>query len=269
MKIIYRLFILVWAFFAPVLYAQLRICSWNIANLGKSKTIENLKYIVKKIRPYDIIAIQELSTGLEGDKTIIRIDSLLKASGGKWDYRISDPTQGAGTERYVFFWNMKRVKLISEPTLIQSLVDSIDREPFMSVYVYKRDTFNFLNFHAVPTAKKPAKEIIQLYGYVLSMAQHRWICMGDFNLTFVDKAYQSWIDLSYLDAVNNLKTSLKIEEKEGERFANSYDHILYQTDKTRLLKGGIVDITLDFTNLRECRKISDHVPVFAIVKAIR
>ena len=39
---------------------QLKILTWNIQDLGKTKNIQEINDIVKIINPYDIIAIQEV-----------------------------------------------------------------------------------------------------------------------------------------------------------------------------------------------------------------
>ena len=45
-------------FFSLIINAQVSICSWNIMNLGKSKSDSGLEFIAKAINNYDIITIQ-------------------------------------------------------------------------------------------------------------------------------------------------------------------------------------------------------------------
>ncbi|MBE2245776.1 MAG: endonuclease/exonuclease/phosphatase family protein [Candidatus Competibacteraceae bacterium] len=262
-------FILFLSLLSSISRGQLRVCTWNIANLGGSKSIDALQYIANTIKSYHLVAIQEVVASIEGPRAVARIDSLLDVMGGNWEFVISNPTDGPGVERYAFIWNTRKVKLLDSPVLIAALADSIDREPFLGKFLYKKDTCWVLNFHAVPTAKKPANEIVKLFDYISTMPKRRWICLGDFNLSFTHNAYSPWIDAGYTDAVNNALTSLKMEERNGERFANSYDHIIYHTAKYKSLKAGIIDFTKDFESLRASRKVSDHVPVYAVFKFVK
>ena len=52
------LFLLSSLFFSLIINAQVSICSWNIMNLGKSKSDSELEFIAKTINNYDIITIQ-------------------------------------------------------------------------------------------------------------------------------------------------------------------------------------------------------------------
>lgn len=245
--------------------AQIRFCSWNIANLGKSKDQSSLAYISSTLKDYHLVAIQEVNTGADGVRAIVYIDSLLDLTGSRWDYAISDPTSGKGSERYAYLWNTRKIKLCGTPWLNEELADSMDREPFMARFAMKKDTFLIANLHAVPTAKNPAREIAQLHRIFELHQKERLIYAGDFNLSFSNKAYDSLKIRSYQDAINDKKTSLKTEIREGEKFANAYDHILYPSDRVDINEGGIVDFTVDFESLKACRKISDHVPVWAVV----
>ncbi|MCX7744448.1 MAG: endonuclease/exonuclease/phosphatase family protein [Flavobacteriales bacterium] len=266
---IIRIITLIWfslTFFLLQGISQIRFCSWNIANLGKSKDQASLSYISSTLKNFDLIAIQEVNTGTDGIRAIKIIDSLLELNGSSWDFAVSEPTSGKGSERYAYLWNTKKIKLCGFPWLNQELADSMDREPYLGRFALKKDTFLIANLHAVPTAKNPAREIAQLHRIYELHKKERLIYAGDFNLTFTHKAYDSLRTRTYLDAINDIKTSLKTEIRENEKFANSYDHILYPADRVSSNAGGIIDITLDFESLKACRKISDHVPIWAVLQ---
>lgn len=211
------------------------------------------------------MAIQEVNTGTDGIRAIVMLDSLLDITGNNWDYVISEPTSGRGSERYAYLWNTRKVKRCGSPWLNQELADSMDREPFMCRFAMKKDTFLIANLHVVPTAKNPAREIVQLHQIYKLHKNERLVYAGDFNLSFSHSAYDSLKINNYLDAVNDVKTSLKTTMKEGEKFANAYDHILYPSDRVIISQSSIVDITNDFESLKACRKISDHVPIWAVM----
>jgi endonuclease/exonuclease/phosphatase family metal-dependent hydrolase len=85
-------------------FSQTKLLSWNIENLGKSKSDKTINYIANALRDYDIIAIQEVVAGYGGAQAVARLADELNRKGAKWDYVISDPTSSSAykTERYAF-----------------------------------------------------------------------------------------------------------------------------------------------------------------------
>ena len=73
----HTLFLLSSLFFSLFINAQVSICSWNIMNLGKSKSDSELEFIAKTINNYDIITIQEVVAGNGGAKAVSRLVSIL------------------------------------------------------------------------------------------------------------------------------------------------------------------------------------------------
>ncbi len=93
--------------------AHISICSWNIMNLGKSKSNSELEVMANAIKTYDIIAIQEVVTGAGGAQAVTRLVAVLNTKGSKWDYAISNPTTSnnpSSSERFAFIWKVTRVK---------------------------------------------------------------------------------------------------------------------------------------------------------------
>src|SRR5690606_28387992 len=81
--------------------AQLKICSWNLQNFGKSKSDSAIEFIANKVNDFDVVTIVEVVAGPGGPQAVARLSDALNRKGQKWDYTISDPTSGkAGTERY-------------------------------------------------------------------------------------------------------------------------------------------------------------------------
>ena len=100
-------------FVTSVSFSQVSVCSWNIMNLGKSKSDSELNIIANSIKSYDIIAIQEVVAGYGGAKAISRLVSILNGKGSKWEYVISNPTTStnpSSRERYAFIWKPSIVK---------------------------------------------------------------------------------------------------------------------------------------------------------------
>ncbi len=243
--------------------AKLHILSWNLCNFGKSKDQTELTYIASILKKYDIIAIQEVSASAAGPDAVNRLIALMS---NNWGFVVSDPTNGKGTERYCYVYKKSKVSLYDDPWLEQRLDTKINREPFMARFVYDNDVYTFATIHTVPTKDQPENEIKWLHTLDQSYPDEHLIILGDFNLTFEHESYDELKKRGFDDAVQNQKTSLKKKPKNGEKFYQSYDHILYETDEIDVLESNRIDFTMDFNSTAEYLQISDHVPVFMIIK---
>ena len=115
---------------------RLRFVTWNVANMGRSKSDAEIELIADVLAgSADLVAIQEVSTGPPGAQAIGRLGEALARRGAPWEYRISDPTTGRGTERYAYLWRSDRVSLVGRPWLEAQLADVLDREPFLARFV--------------------------------------------------------------------------------------------------------------------------------------
>ena len=54
-------------------YAQTRLLSWNIENLGRSKSNLELEFIANTVKDYDIVALQEVVAGEGGAQTVAQL----------------------------------------------------------------------------------------------------------------------------------------------------------------------------------------------------
>ena len=70
MKIIVTVCLL---FFITILNAQVKLLSWNIDNLYKSKSDAAILYIAEAAKSYDIIALQEVVAGYGGAQAVAEI----------------------------------------------------------------------------------------------------------------------------------------------------------------------------------------------------
>lgn len=242
---------------------NLKIVSWNIQNFGKSKLKNDtiLEYIAKTINPYDIIAIQEVSTDIWGAKAIAKLDDILDRMGSKWDYTISDPTEGSGKERYAYLFKTSKVKL-KKAFLEKNFETSIQREPYLANFVYKENTYTLLNLHLVPEDKNPGKEAEALC--LLHEFKGRNIVMGDFNLSQNSISFNC-LKKSYKPSLVDEKTSLKMKKKEGQSLNKEYDNAFYSPE-VKLVSSKVIHFYKDFKSLEEARKISDHCPILIIVE---
>lgn len=165
-------------FFAAFAQKPLSICSWNIQNLGKSKSATEIEFIANTLRDFDVVAIQEVVAGPEGAKAVGKLHDALNRKGFKWAYAISRVTSGnhtGGSERYAFLWKTSRVKMIDTAFLDQIYRDEIDREPFFINLMAEGKSFTLVSFHALPKAKQPEKEIKYFQFYPQAYSTRRLV----------------------------------------------------------------------------------------------
>lgn len=263
MKLILFLLLLSLKSLSQVDTSYLSVCSWNIQNFGKSKSESELLYIAQKVKSFDIVAIQEVSTSEWGAKTIALLDDYLDRTGSSWDYIISDATLGDGSERYAFLYKKHRVKLKSHH-LVQELQIEIGREPFLAKFIFHNLEYTFYNLHLVPTAKKPQLEVLKL-GEYFNQTNSRIIILGDFNLGSSDKSFYK-LKTNFTEIFISEKTSLKMKPStKGEVLNLPYDNFFV----SRIIKSKNAEVILfykDFKTLEEARKISDHCPIKILIK---
>ena len=254
----------------PTETPSIRLVTWNLYNLGRTKNDEEIAFMAEQLRDFDIVAIQEIVTSPPGAQAIGRLDAALDRMGFQWDYRLSDPTTGDGTERYAFLWKPSRVRLVGQAWLEPSLADPIDREPYLARFEQRSSGQRILvaNLHAVPTAKDPEREIALLDTLHDQYPDDHVIILGDFNLDEDDEAWGALRALGYAQVLDDQPTSLRRKRRDepNGHLANEYDNIFYESGPLRATRAGIIDFTTSFETLREARRISDHLPVFMDVQ---
>lgn len=257
-KLIFLLFIVpFWA------QAQVSVLSWNIQNLGKSKSAASIDFIANTVKPYDVLAIQEVVAGNGGAQAVARLADALNRKGFKWDYCISDPTQTTGgtTERYAFLWKPSRVKLMGKAWLEKHFAQQIEREPYLATFSFQGKQFTLASFHAVPKTKQPEREIKLLAQVTKEYPDLNLIFLGDFNCPQSNSVFNNFRKMNYQSAFVNQKTSLKRSCKNGNCLASEYDNVFYHPTKNKLVYAGVLPFFERFTSLKEAKTISDHIPV--------
>jgi len=56
-KKIIALFFILWSCLS---WSQVKLCSWNLSNFGKSKSDETIAFIANTVKQYDVVAFQEV-----------------------------------------------------------------------------------------------------------------------------------------------------------------------------------------------------------------
>lgn len=84
---------------------SLLIATWNIREFSNNRMPESLYYIAEIIDAFDFVAIQEVSSDLEG------LRAVMKLLGPRWQYIVTDSTDGSagGGERMAFLYDTTKV----------------------------------------------------------------------------------------------------------------------------------------------------------------
>lgn len=242
------------------------IATWNLYNFGRSKDAREMAAIAEVLRDFDVVAVQEVSTGPAGPQAVARLADELGRRGAAWDYVVSDPTSGDGSERYAYLWKPSRARLVGRPWLEPSLAEAIDREPFLARFEAGGRRVLLASFHAVPRAKNPGEEVARLSALQAHYPDDDLLVLGDFNLSQKDEAFDGLKRGGLSPVLVGQKTSIRMKAKESglpdAHLANEYDNIFVEAPPLAVDTAGIVDFTTRFPTLEEARKISDHLPVF-------
>lgn len=251
--------------FVPLmLFSQVKIMTWNLKNIGSSKTEEHLSYMAKIMKQADVIAIQEVVTNPAGAKAIAALhEELNRKSGAKWDYALSDPTVSSPyrSERYAYLWKTQHIKLKKKAFLDQHYQEKIEREPYMATFQYKDLEFTLVSLHALPKKHQPETEIKYLKFFPEHYAENNLIFLGDFNLTESHSVFNPLKKQGYNPAFTNQKTSLRQKCINGDCLASEYDNIFLQQEVFTVKSAKAILFFEDFETIQEANKISDHIPL--------
>ncbi|TWH99359.1 endonuclease/exonuclease/phosphatase family protein [Flavobacterium tiangeerense] len=252
------------------LTGQVKVISWNIENLGKSKSNETIDFIAQTTRDYDIIAIQEVVAGYGGAQAVARLADALNRKGSKWDYSISNPTSSSAykTERYAFLWKTSRVKLIGTPWLEKKYHLEIDREPYYATFEFDKKQFTLVNFHAITKSRQPETEIKHFKFLPNLYPTLNLVFLGDFNCPQSHSVFGPLKKLGYKSALQNQKTSLKRKCQNNTCLASEFDNIFYNSNRISFLDTGVIHFYNKFNSLEEARKVSDHIPIWMSFKVL-
>ena len=265
-RIIFLIFI-VSIYTLPATFSQssIRIVSWNLKDFGQSKSDEEILFIAKTIKDFDIVMIQEVVAKHPGGAQAVgRLAEVLNRMGAKWDYRISDMTSGENSykrERYAFLWKPSRIKLIGRPWLERQYNMEIDREPFFATFNKDGKEFTLVNFHAITKSKQPETEIKYFKYLPAEYPNLNLIFCGDFNCPQSHTVFNPLRKMGYLPALVDQRTSLRQQCLSDGCLASEYDNVWYDKSKVIKIDAGIIHFYLGFTDIKEAGKVSDHVPV--------
>ncbi len=259
-----NIILILFLIFSSSLYPQTKLLSWNIENLGKSKSAAAITFMAQTMKNYDIIAIQEVVAGYGGSPAVATLAAELNTTGAKWDYTISNPTSSSAykTERYAYIWKTKSVTKIGRAWLEKKYNLQIDREPYYCTFEYKSKQFTVVNFHAITKSKQPETEIKYFKFLPAQYPTLNLIFAGDFNCPQSHTVFNPLKKMGYQSILVNQKTSLKKKYSINECLASEFDNVFYDPRKVNHLQSGVIPFYKKFNTLQEARKISDHLPIW-------
>jgi deoxyribonuclease-1-like protein len=243
----------------------LSLMTWNIQNLGKSKSNEEVAFMASVIKGFDLVAVQEVVAGEGGAQAVSRLAENLNRTGARWDYCISDKTTGTkgSVERYAFLWKTSRVRKYGTAKLDDHFMLQIDREPYMATFIFKTDTITLVNLHAIPKSKQPETEIKYLKYFPGSYPDKQLVFLGDFNCPQSHSVFTPLMSAGYNPIVREQKTTLKRGCRSKDCLASEYDNIFYPFSKMRSVKASVVHFQLLTGPSLQPEAISDHLPLVA------
>ncbi len=244
-------------------FSQVKLLSWNVENLGSSKSEEDIAFIVKTIKDYDVVALQEIVAGDGGAQTVAKLADELNRKGSKWDYTISDPTSSSAykTERYAFLWKTSKVKKIGDAWLEKKYHLEIDREPYYCTFDNNGKQFTIANFHAITKSKQPETEIKYFKFLPAQYPKLNLVFVGDFNCPQSHTVFNPLKKMGYKSVFVNQKTSLKKECDKEQCLASEFDNIWYNSNRISINNSKALHFYSTFKSLKEAREISDHIPI--------
>lgn len=257
----YVIFLLFWI---AISNAQLKVCSWNLENLGSSKSDSTLVFIASVLRDFDVVALQEIVVNPSGAKSVAQIADELNRKGANWDYVVSEPTKGSTykRERYAFLWKKSKVHIVGEAWLDDFYKEEIQREPFLATFSYINKEITLVNFHAITKRQQPETEIKYFKYFPTLYPNLNLVFIGDFNCPQRHTVFNPLKKMGFRPILLKQKTTLRMACKGTDCLASEYDNIFYDSQKITASQFGIIPFYKDFISLEKAREISDHVPVY-------
>lgn len=242
---------------------NLILSSWNLKEFGhlKKRLPESYFYIAEIISNFDLVAIQEIKSGLKD------LEILMKLLGKDWQYLINDVTEGkdGNSERFAYLYDTRRVNftgLAGEILLWKELfadgeeVFQLKRTPYITGFRADWKTFSLLNVHLQPNDNQAGRELrkkeVDLLLKALAAKKKKktlWtdniIVLGDFNLYKKDTEIVEIFNKNQFfesDILQGLNTNTAISKETFDRMFFSRNDYFKTPSKAEGNKGGVVEI---------------------------
>ena len=180
---------------AKTVSESLLLATWNIREFSMSKRLEeSYYYIAEIISRFDIIALQEIAGDLGA------LQKVLGILGKKWDYIVTDSTEGSagGNERMAFLYDKSKLTfknlageiVLPEKSLVEGKLQ-FARTPFCVAFQAGWFMFNLTTVHVYYGKEKGLEyqrrvaEIDSISSFLSKRAKQEnvnYILLGDFNI---------------------------------------------------------------------------------------
>jgi endonuclease/exonuclease/phosphatase family metal-dependent hydrolase len=266
---------------------NLRIATWNIANLGEQKREEaHLKIIAEILGWFDIVAIQEIKENSEDFQKIVGL------MGKAYNFVFCD--EGGNNERMAFVYNSKKITLLQEVaelaispaeyrhikiTGIGEIFQGFDRSPYMASFKTGKFEFTLLSVHLYFGDDTEEKSInrrcleaycVGRWADLRSQSKYTFnniknvFALGDFNLPMIDannKIYKALVARGLLLPDHTSKIYSNISDDKA------YDQIAFLPDsKTKILSHGVFPFDnaafADIYNTKTKTEFKDYVKYY-------
>ncbi|MBP1909124.1 endonuclease/exonuclease/phosphatase family protein [Methanolobus bombayensis] len=246
---------------------NLKIAAFNIQVFGVTKSGKEdvMDTIVKIVRNYDIIAIQEIRDASQ--TTIPILMDKINVDDFNYDYVISERLgRTSSKEQYAYIFNTETVKIIGDPQIYPEVNDTdyFHREPFIAAFSSTEGNFDavLMVIHTDPdeaTEEINALEDVLEYSRYIYPEEEDFIILGDLN---ADGYYFDE------DETNNLEEYEWIINNSADTTTKStdysYDRIILTDTSDFTGNSGVFRFDLEYgLDYNETVAISDHYPVYA------
>ena len=175
----------------------LLLATWNIREFKDNRLPESLYYIAEIIGAFDFIAVQEVSSDLQG------LEKLMYLLGKHWEYIVTDSTEGSagGGERMAFLYDTRKVsfrhiagEVVMPPEKdIESMALQFARTPFLAAFQASWFKFTVCTVHIYygetsidsEGMKRRIAEIETIGQWLKKKSKNEnsnYILLGDFNI---------------------------------------------------------------------------------------
>ena len=248
-------------------WAEVRIASWNIQRMTSEN--KDMNAIVKIASYFDVIGIQEV---MEEQALVDLAQKLTISTNEEWGVLVSHPIgRGSYKESYGFIWRKSQIDYYDSAVVYLDDNDVFTREPLSAKFQLKTgEKIILANVHILYGDSKNDRipEIKALSNYwewlAATFPNEQYIILGDFNLNPNEPEFDSLKKYAY-PAITSGASTLKNANSE---YANLYDNIWYPKNLDGNLSSGILRYPeiLNWTHEYAKAKVSDHAPVFLIIK---
>lgn len=247
---------------------NLLLASWNIKEFGHitERLPESHYYIAEIINAFDIVAIQEIKSSLEG------LNKVMRLLGSHWSYIITDITEGSAgnKERFGFIYDTRHIQhsglsgeLVIPPEIGENaIIRQLKRTPTITGFEAGWKKFSIISVHLHPgeggaSGDEPSdhdlrKEEVRLLMELIRDkldSEKLWsddlIILGDTNLYDDDDDIVDLITdegFSESQGLEGKPTNTSLSQIYDRIFMNTDDYFTFSKDENGVEKGDVFNL---------------------------